>query len=93
VILSGDFSWRGEPEEFEWARELVTDLRSILNLEASDFLCSEHLPSGVGRNSYLIYEFHPGHVRVRRRATSPHVDRFDEDGEHLLYRHGQAGLQ
>src|ERR1700686_2625130 len=38
VILWGDFSWGGEPEEFEWAREFVTDLRSILNLEAADFL-------------------------------------------------------
>jgi hypothetical protein len=52
----------------------------------------KHLPSGVGRNSYLIYEFHPQHVRVLRRTTSPDVDGFDGDGEHTLQR-GEAGLQ
>lgn len=53
----------------------------------------EHLPSGVGRNSYLIYEFLPGGVRVRRRATSPDADRFDADGEHFLHRSKEAGLE
>jgi 3',5'-cyclic AMP phosphodiesterase CpdA len=71
----------------------VPDTRRVaIQAAGSVGVDAEHLPSGVGRNSYLIYEFTPGYVRVRRRATSPHADRFDEDGEHLLDRR-QAGRQ
>jgi 3',5'-cyclic AMP phosphodiesterase CpdA len=72
----------------------VTDTRRVaIQAAGSAGVDAEHLPIGVGRNSYLIYEFHPGYMRVRRRAKSPHVDRFDEDGEHRLRRQGEAGIQ
>ncbi|MGH2854033.1 MAG: metallophosphoesterase family protein, partial [Solirubrobacteraceae bacterium] len=71
----------------------VADTRRVaIQAAGSAGVDADHLPNGVGRNSYLIYEFHPEHVRVRRRATSPNADRFDDDGEHLLHR-GEAGLQ
>lgn len=53
---------------------------------------ADYLPPGVGRNSYLIYEFSPKHVTVRRRALSPDIDGFDDDGSHTLTR-TEVGLQ
>jgi 3',5'-cyclic AMP phosphodiesterase CpdA len=50
-----------------------------------------HLPPGAGGNGYLIYEFRPDRVRVRRRASASHVTGFSDDGEHTLTR-TQAGL-
>ena len=53
---------------------------------------SDYLPAGVGRNSYLIYEFSPDRVTVHRRAISPDIDGFDDDDSHVLTR-TEAGLQ
>jgi hypothetical protein len=33
VIISGDLTWRGEPEEFEWAKSFILTLSSAFNLE------------------------------------------------------------
>lgn len=52
----------------------------------------QHLPAGVGRNSYQIYEISPSAVTVRRRAISPHIDGFEEDGTFTLHR-TDGGLQ
>lgn len=53
---------------------------------------AEYLPPGAGGNSYLIYEFSPEQMTVRRRAFSPDIDGFDDDGSHTLAR-TEAGLQ
>lgn len=53
---------------------------------------AQHIPLGAGGNSYLIYEFSPTHVKVRRRATSPNINGFGEDATYTLTR-TEAGLE
>jgi 3',5'-cyclic AMP phosphodiesterase CpdA len=38
VILSGDLTWRGSSEEYEYARQFVSELRSGWALEPDDFI-------------------------------------------------------
>lgn len=38
VILSGDFTWQGTAEEFEWAGEFVDHLQSVFKIHPSRFV-------------------------------------------------------
>lgn len=74
------------------AGQLPSSRRVAIQAAGSAGVEAKHMPSGVGRNSYLIYELHPDHVVVRERTTSPNVDGFGDGAQHKLDR-SEEGLQ